>query len=67
MVTGYIKLANGHEKLVIGHEKLVIGHDEKLNFFKTGHQTDWSDWSWADYDQTGHKRLNTRNVNYFVP
>jgi hypothetical protein len=43
MVTGYIKLANGHEKL-------VIDHDEKLNFFKTGHRTDWSDWSWADYD-----------------
>jgi hypothetical protein len=39
--------------------KLVTGHDKKLNFLKTGHQIDWSGWSWADHDQTGHKSLKT--------
>jgi hypothetical protein len=48
-------------KLVTGHEKLVTGHDKKLNFLKTGHQIDWSGWSRAGHDQTGHKSLKTQN------
>ncbi len=40
--------------------KLVTGHDKKLNFLKTGHQIDWSGWSRAGHDQTGHKSLKTQ-------
>jgi hypothetical protein len=31
-----------------------------LNFLETGHQIDWSGWSRAGHDQTGHKSLKTR-------
>jgi hypothetical protein len=47
-------------KLVMGFMRLVAGHDKKLNFLKTGHQIDWSGWSRAGHDQTGHKSLKTQ-------
>jgi hypothetical protein len=55
-----MKLVMGFMRLVTGHEKLVTGHDKKLNFLKTGHQIDWSGWSRAGHDRTGHKSLKTR-------
>ena len=64
LVTGHEKLVTGHERLVTGHVKLVTGHDKKLNFLKTGHQIDWSGWSRAGHDQTGHKSLKTQESSY---
>jgi hypothetical protein len=60
-VTGHEKLVKGYMKLVTGHEKLVAGHDQKLNFLKTGHQTDWSRLVMTGHDQTGHKSHKTQN------
>ena len=60
-----MKLVTGHEKLVTGHGKLVTGHDQKLNFLKTGHKTNWSGWSWAGDDQTGHKSHKIWNFIFF--
>jgi hypothetical protein len=37
----------------------LTGHDKKINFVKTDHQIEWSGWSWADHDQTGHNSLKT--------
>jgi hypothetical protein len=60
LVMGFMRLVTGHERLVTGHEKLVTGHVKKLNFLKTGHQIDWSGWSRAVHDQTGHESLKTQ-------
>jgi hypothetical protein len=60
LVTGHEKLVNGHEKLVKGCMKLVTGHDQKLNFLKTGHKTNWSRRVMTGHDQTGHKSHKTQ-------
>jgi hypothetical protein len=49
-----------HVKLVM---KLVTDHDNKLNFKKTVHKTNWFGWSWAGHDPTGHK---SHKIQFFT-